>query len=202
MKVRQTLRLQRWIPFAILAVALTAFLWCELQVSRSPVIGRCNYMLQATCDINEVVRHDPYCQVDPLCWDINKVNASHVADATIGSQSGLAVVPFDPLLINDEPTDWLATSNLYRYYILALSPVLLLALVWRRRGFSVNLAIILTSWNVLELTRWSYGVDYAARLFGSSRFDLLPALYYLPSLIWLILLIVLARKNAIRTRNP
>ncbi len=157
----------------VAGIITTSLLWVMLANSRGQVVGRCSFML-ADCTSKMIMMDDPYCSVDPICLSTNAV----VSDTTTtGSSQGLAILPFDPLLVDEDPLDWFATANLWRFITVCLTVVLLIQLAPTSRQMRVLLCSTLLTWCILELGRWSWSSLEAAKNFG---YDTGPASLVLP----------------------
>jgi len=137
----------------LMAVATTVLTWACFTLARPNVAlqrpCRVNtvYYAPSTCTAATVMRHDPYCVVDPTC--VSWIGR----DARTLYWHGLAMVG-DPLLVGANPIALLSPSNYGLFVLISID------LIWfsictlpsprlRRLAFGV-----VATWYLLEIARW------------------------------------------------
>jgi hypothetical protein len=153
-------------PHLPIAVALTACLWLGFTAHRDGNRPLCRIDTDncRSTTATKIVRHDPYCVVDPTCiapnFDIAKANLPSTGVAV--QWQGFAVLN-DSSFVYGNPMRMLAVPNLCFFVLSFLGGLWLARVVPAPWGTMATAA--LATWYCLEAARWFEAVW---RLAGSS----------------------------------
>lgn len=186
--------LHKYRAIILVTMIVTAtIMWINFTTARTPVVGRCITGV-SSCTPSQARANDFYCNIDPIYLS---PRAQDNRDELYGKSQGLAVMPFDPMLVNDDAGDWLATSNLWLFASTVGLVSLAVTISRLRRQTKILVLSLLITWCVLEYGRWTAGLTLAANLFSEPALpiELLPIAYLLPVGISSLMLASLNRKK-------